>query len=826
MNSAQVYICSLLLSCMLGVATLHAQVKLNEVCPLNGGVLVDEDSTNSDWIELYNAGTTTVDLQGWNLTDRFYESSRWTFPQYQLAPGAYLVVFLSGKNRVVGSLHTSYKLADGEHLYLFNSNGGLEDIFQDAHPQANHSWGCTTDGSSTHGYFDIPTPGSSNNTSTYWPGYAGTPQFILNPGFYASDISIALNNTDQQATVHYTLDGNPPTSSSPIYTMSLALQHTTVVRAVALRSGYLPSPIIAGTYFIDFKSDLPIISLSTEPALLFDTITGLYMPGPNADTTFPYLGANWWLHTEIPAHMEYYAKNGRREVNQGIGLRIHGGSVSRSQDMKSLRLLARKKYGDADIDYPLIPDKPILSYKKIVLRNSSSDFNRTMFRDGTAQQLLYQEGLDIDVLGYAPCVVFINGQYWGIHNIREKIGTSYLEENHGVDGDSVDMLKEEHTVEEGDSLDFTALYTYITSNDLSVDTSYARVANWLDIPSFCDYVIAETYMNNNDWPLNNIKYWRKRVPGGKWRYILFDLDVSLNGEPWSPVTLDWLGTILGPFGDNSRHIIMLKKLLNENDSFRTYFINRYADLLNTSFLPETVRGYIDRSKNRIANEIPRHMLRWDGDMWLWNYEIDQLVIPFADQRCQIVRDQLEQALTPGDQIELNLEVWPASGGTIKLNTIHPKEYPWAGIYYTDVPVILTAIAAPGYQFVHWEADGLPLTIRTLTSITVYVSQFSRLRAVFVPDVAPYPNLYIFPDPATAQGGTTALFELPANENATIDLIDSRGQVVDQFAYTAIFDGLQRYTIPLYGIPSGVYIVRVRFKGEAYTRRLVVLTQNQ
>jgi hypothetical protein len=804
---------------------LQAQVVLNEVCTRNGTVLMDEDSAHSDWVELYNAGSSAVSLQNWALTDHPEEPFKWRFPLVQLAPGQFLIVFLSGNNRLSGELHTGFKFGSDEVLLLSDENGIAQDIFNAQLPATDHSWGCVMDGSNTHGYFTSPTPGTSNAASIAWPGYAEAPQFSLAPGFYSGSQPFEIISSDNQSTVYFTTDGNIPGSLASVYTSGFTLTGVSVVRAVAMKPGYLPSPVISGTYFIDFTSTLPVISITTDPALLFDPVTGLYMNGPNADPNFPHYGANWWLDTEIPIHLEYFSRQQQREVDQDAGLQIHGGSMSRNQPMKSLRILARKQYGKATVDYPLISDKPIESYKKFVLRNSSSDFQHTLFRDGMAQQLLLQEKLDIDVLGYEPCVVFINGAYWGIHNIREKIGPHYLEENHGADPENVDMMKEEALVEEGDSADFEAMYSYISSNDLSVDTTYQRVAGWLDLESFCDYIIAETYMNNNDWPRNNLKYWRMREPGAKWRYILFDLDVSFNGEPWSPVTLDWLGVILDTLGDSSRHTIMLKKLLNENDSFRNYFVNRYADLLNTSFTPETVRAYIAAAENRIAPEMPRHRQRWGGTMEQWHTEIDTKVIPFADDRQQIVRNQVEHALEPGHQMPLTLDVWPVGAGTIHLNTITPAEYPWSGIYYSDVPVTLTAIPRQGYHFAYWEGvESWTAPVKAIR-ITLLVSQATTVRAVYMPDGTSQTPLFVLPNPVGAGTPASALIYSEAG-TVSWSLVAANGQAAANGTMEAAEAGWQKLTIPTDGLSSGVYFLSVTTGSERLTARLVIVADRE
>lgn len=802
------------------IPALRGQVVLNEICARNGTILYDADSTHADWVELYNAGSSVVDLQGWALSDENDNPDRWVFPSVQIQPDSFLIVYLSGKDRVDTELHTNFKLGGNEHLLLSDPLGYEEDEFEDAHPLTDHSWGSITDGDEYHGYTTQPTPGASNNAVTWWPGYAGTPELVLKPGFYNGPQFCPVNNTDPDAQVYYTVDGSIPDATDFLYTGAVPLVATEVIKVVALRPGYLASPVITGTYLLNFQTELPVISISTDPALLFDPVTGLYVNGPNASPIYPHLGANWWQDTEIPVHMEYFTTGRDRKLDQDVGLRMHGGTASRTKPMKSLRLLARKSYGESKMNYQLIPDKQIEAYKKIVLRNSSSDFPFTMFRDGMTQQMLLREKLNIDVIGYQPSVVFINGNYWGIHNIREKISSYYLEENHGADHDAVDMLKEENIVEEGDSADFVAMYNYIMNNNLAVDSSYQRVGNWLDLGSFCDYIIAETFLNNNDWPYNNIKYWRKQEPGAKWRYILFDMDVSFFGESWSPVTLNWLGEVLGTFGQNSKHMRIIRKLLDENQEFRIYFINRYADLLNTSFTPETLRNYIQQAKSRIEAEIPNHFSRWGGSVAAWETEINTRVLLFADLRQQIVRDQVQQEFTAGDQFPLSLDVFPAQSGTIKLNTIQPLQYPWSGIYYKDVPVTLQAVAAPGFKFVHWEAPVISPDPLHGDVITIQPGQEALVRAVFIPEESDESLFYVFPVPASGSEPVTAAFFAEAGTHYRFEVFDAHGAEVYRFEQVAAESGIQRLVFTNEKMAQGVYLFHITMPDRTLTKRFI------
>jgi len=795
----------------------ESQILINELCPKNSSILHDEDGDDPDWFELYNAAAGEASLKDFSIIDG--SGSRWFFPDTTLAPAQYLLVFASGKDRHTGQLHTSFRLSnEGELLRLLDPDGHTLDVIHSGPVQPDHSFGRSPLMITEWKYFLHPTPGSRNDDSTMFEGYMNAPVFSHTAGFYPGEIAVSIAFDFSSGNVFYTLDGSVPGPLSTPYTAPIRLDSTKVLRAKAfgIGTGFLPSACITATYFIGFNSTLPVFSISTNPGNLWDWNTGIYVKGPNASPEYPYFGANFWQDWEVPAHIEFFETNQKRVTSQDAGLSINGGSVSRTRPMQSLRLTARETYGESRFRYQLFQEKDISQFKNIVLRNSSGDYNKTHFRDGSLHKLMIGN-VDVDLLCYRPSVVFLNGAYWGVQNIREKFSRFYLEENHAANPDRVDLLEEDSTIIQGDFNDFNAMYQYITREDMTQAIAYDSVARMLDIQSFCDYIIAETYLSNIDWPYNNIKYWKEKKPGSKWRYLLMDLDISLGNYGWAPAEMDVLGRLLGPYGDHNKHVQILRSLL-QNEEFRLYFINRYADLVNTLFTAEHLGAHIDRVKEVLEPEMPRHFARWGNSMQTWNEEINQVVMPYIQTRPAYALDALQDVFDLERQSLLSLDCWPPSAGKIRINTVEPV-LPWSGTYFKGVPVTLTLLPEPGYQFYGWISDSILVPDPTLATIQFDPSVFGHLTALFnAPEDKE--QLSVFPNPAA--GNTRVYFNSEEQTLGTLVITDISGRERYVDAGFAVNLGLNILEIPVHDLENGLFLLHVTTNKSSRSVKLLVI----
>ncbi|MGB0918765.1 MAG: CotH kinase family protein, partial [Flavobacteriales bacterium] len=724
------------------------QIRINEVCTSNNTVVLDEDGDSRDWVELYNAGNESVDLNGFYLSDKDNDTTKWQFGGITMLPESYLLVFISGKNRPATiPPHASFKLSQaGESLRLYDSFKTLVDSISVPFISTDFSYGSFPDGSTYRAFFEAPTPNGTNNNSEVTDHIiAFAPQFSHKTGVYSNTFSASISTNENDATIYYTLDGSEPNELSSVYTTPITINETTVVTAKTVKSGLIDSKIELVNYVFLENQSLPVICLSTDPDYFFDFETGIYVKGPNAEEEFPYYGANFWSNTEVPVNVQWIDEYGRLGFSQKLGVRIHGGSVSRTRPMRSLRLLARDDYGKGRIDYSLFSTKIQPSNKRFILRNSGSDYLKTMFRDGFIHNTFISNGLHADAVCYNPVEVYLNGEFWGIHNAREKVDRYYLQSNFGVDDDNVDMLEEQDQIMEGDFVAFDAMEAQVLGLDLSVDANFQIADSLFDVLNLADYYIAQTYINNLDWPYNNLKYWREKAVGAKWRYIIFDLDATLGGVSFAPVDFDNLERALGSFGDDNRHILIFRKLL-ENETYRQFFINRYCDLVNTAFSAQEFEKSLNKAAAKIEDVIPKHFNRWSPELNDWEEQVE-IVKEYVNERPPFAINYLQDFFNLNQQANINLNVYPPNAGKIELNSVSVKEFPFKGVYFEEIPISIGITENPGFTFSHWETNRTDIDGSSAYSRQFYPKQGDSVTAVFVGNSA-FSPLDVYPNPAT------------------------------------------------------------------------------
>ena len=693
---------------------------ISEVMSANVSTLADEDEDYPDWIEIYNAGPSPVNLNGFALSDDDASPFKWVFPEVDVAGGEYVLVFASGKERSAPHLHANFKIAsNGEPLILTSPAGETIDRIETGYIPTDISRGRLSSDDPQLYFFPEPTPGASNSSDAYL-AIAQPPQFSPPGGIYSEPVSLTLETSSAQAIVRYTLDGSTPDDSSVAYVSPILIDSTTVIRARTFEPGLLFSNTVTQSYVLYQNHNLSVVSLSTDPANLWDEETGIYVLGSDASPEFPYFGANFWEEWERPLHIDFFEPDGCPGFSADLGVQIWGG-WSRAFDQKSLALFARDKYGLEEVEYQIFPDKPIFNYKSFILRNSGNDWLQTMMRDALLTDLV--SDCDLDYMAYRPSIVFLNGEYWGIYNVREKINEDFLASHRGVDPDNLDLLENDAYVLEGDADHYNAMMEFIESHDLTVAENYEYVKTQMDVHNYACYQASEIYIANFDWPDNNIKYWRPRRPGGRWKWILFDLDGGFSAAPfsYSHNTLAYATDPEGAGVHNPPWSTFLFRSLLENVSFRNDFINYLADLMNVNFRSDRVVARIDTMVSVIEPEMPAHQARWGRTMEQWYDEIDVLY-DFAVHRTDCVRVHLQQEFDLEGTVSVLLDVDPDDGGRIKINSKIISSLPWEGIYFLEVPICVTALPNYRYRFSGWNgtvsADSSEITIEPNTDVSI------------------------------------------------------------------------------------------------------------
>lgn len=418
-------------------------------------------------------------------------------------------------------LHTNFKINDeGETLILSRPDSSVVDSVSPVRMAPNLSYGRKPDGEYSWFYFAVPSPYASNISKGYSALSVDTVIFSSKGGYYPGGLELQLSSTHKSDSIFFTLDGSEPTVFSSHYIGPISISGSAVVRAISLKSDRLPGAISTNTH-VTKKHSLPVVCVSTDPVNLWDYNTGIYVLGPNASTVSPYFGANFWQDWERKAHVELYDITGNKQVDQDIGIKIYG-AYTRSRPQKSLALYARKEYGKGSFDYKVFKDKPIEKFEALVLRNGGNDWGQAMVRDGLTSTLI--RDMDIDRQAFQPVVVYLNGEYWGIQDIREKINPDYLYENHFVNPDNVNLLVLNASIIEGSNTAYNQIITYLNSNTLENDQNYQQVKSKININNYIQYQLTQVYIDNRDWPGNNTKFWNTNDPGSLWRWIIYDTD--------------------------------------------------------------------------------------------------------------------------------------------------------------------------------------------------------------------------------------------------------------------------------------------------------------
>lgn len=562
-------------------------VSINEVMARNESFLADSDGNYYDWIELKNNTNRDINLEGYSLRKGSLEGEEFVCPD-QILPARGFVVFFAEEEvntNTQGHLLPFSISASGETLYLCEIDCDDPQIFETGALEKNASSGLNNKGQRV--FFKVPTPGEANSTEYAWR-YSDPVEFSLNGGEIPTGQSLVLT-AQNGGRIYYTLDGSPPTSSSVVYTEPIALDTSRSVRAIAMTDGQLPSIVATRSYIVGVEHELPIVALSTEPLQFF---------GPRGIYQNPY------LDLEVPVHIEFFETDGSLALSFDAGVNIFGG-YSRKDPQKSLSIHLRKDYGTEEINYPLFEGNEVTSFKHLILHTSGQDSNRTKIRDAFIHKAV-KDVIDVEAMDSRPCVVYINGEYWGLYTIREKVNEDYLASYFGVDPDQVDILVWNGKALAGSNADYYSLVRYVKTHDMRNQEYYDYVASQVDIGNLIDYLIIESYFGNTD--NGNIKYWRDQN-GGKWRWILYDMDWALFQS-----TYDWnhIQEIFNPIGmgvfewiDTSLHVNLMK-----NDQFREEFIERYAFYMNNYFSPDRLLPIYDGMIAEIESEMPRHLERW------------------------------------------------------------------------------------------------------------------------------------------------------------------------------------------------------------------------
>jgi len=699
-----------------------AQLKINEIMSNNVSAVLDDSYNYSMWVELYNPSTTiTYNQISFYFTDDLTKPKKWRPASSMIPPGGYSLLWFERDDRFG---HASFKLdPEGGKLYLFNANELLVDSVVYPPQFRNISYGRKTNGASDWVYFEQSSAGTSNNNKVSANERCAKPVFKLAGGFYEIAQDISFNTPNPGETIYFTTNGAEPTTLNSIpYTPGayLTLRSTTFLRAKTFSAGKLSSDIATTSYFIgERKFNLPVVSILTEQANLTDNTIGIYCDGTNGIPGNGQPARNYNQDWDRPVNYELYDTAGVSRLNQEVDISILG-AWTRANPQKSISIQPKKKFGDNRLRYDVFAaTKPNRNYKDIQMRNSGNDFGGCMMRDAFMQSIVMKR-MDIDYLAYEPAVIFINGVYFGIQNLRERSNSDYMYSNYGLDDSNVSIIEATNLgIDTKNDIatdpDFANFSNFMKNNDMTNPTVYKQVCDSMDVDEFANYMMSEIFYSNNDWPNNNTKIWKTKDVH-KRRWILYDTDFGYSSANHNTLTFALGENTAGIIGGYSvlpdwSTVVFRRLILNE--TFRNKFIDRFCIHISTTFETNRVNQIMDSLSAKIASEIVFHKAKWGGSsftgvlsgMKSFAASRPANMLGFISSRffsSAVVQTIKLSANIPGASYKMNNE--PIIDTNVSLK------------YFNGRTISMEARPVPGYKFKQWELGTAVSTTSTLIAL--------------------------------------------------------------------------------------------------------------
>lgn len=564
---------------------------ISEVVSSNSRLLPMGGEYN-DLIELINLGDQPVDLGAYYLSDKKKTPLMWQLPAIALQPGECYVVQASGSS---GSREAPFKVsADGETLYLSSADGVCVDTLDVPALQPDTSYGRSGDALC---YFETPSIGRANPQGL--AGVTAQPQASLASGLLSQTAQVVLSG---EGDIYYTLDGREPTQRSARYDGTpIAIGESTILRVRAQAEGKLWSE--TGTYHYLFdaeKYELPVLSISSPP----NTVTG-----PDG------IYEHWERRSSEAAINLALIEDGQERFNIDCGLKIHG-QGSRELDKKSFQVRFRGEYGASTLEYQVFDDLPITSFNALVLRSGSEDANRAFLRDEFLTSLTAETMPEVLYQANRPVNLFIDGEYFGIYYIRERVTDDFAASHLGGSAEDIDMVKGWSNQEHGSRDDWMALMKFCRNNDLSIQENFDYVVGQISLESFMDYYIARAYTGDRDYP--NIRHVRSRGGDGLWRLVNFDIDWGFGTDPAC------FEQMIGKISDKSSLNTVVINALLQNAGFRDQMLTRLNWHLRNTYAPERVLAHLESMTAQISHDMQYNHERWRKSYEDWEWHIQFL----------------------------------------------------------------------------------------------------------------------------------------------------------------------------------------------------------
>lgn len=837
------------------------QVIINEMMPKNLNTYKTKYRNYHDWIELKNISNDTINLENWYLSDNEENITKCSFPRIKLEPNGLLIVWASGLDRQnKKEFHTNFKISSkGEPIILSNPQKKVIDKLPARNVPAGFALGKNPENIEEVVFFRKPTP-KKENFQKVITQFLDPVTFSHEAGFYEDEFYLKLEHPDPTVRLYYTLDGSTPNKNSKVYDEPILIKNRssepnglsarrtsrdygkhkwkpplkkvfkgTTVRVIPKKNGAISPKICSKSYFVDSKMysryNLPAVSVITDEKNLISK-NGIF-------TNYKKRGVD----QERPAHITFFDEAGNVKAETDVGIRVHGGN-SRRYFLKSLRLYFRGYYGEKSIKYPNFSNQKEINHERLILRNSGSDWRKAQIRDPFAQRLM-EDVSNVQTQGFQPSVVFINGEYWGILNIRQRYDDNFIRNKYGVK--KFDLI-EENRSKHGGKTKYVQLLNQITRNNIESNKNYEKILTKIDVENLIDYHILQIFAMNTDQPVKNSAWWKSVELDNKWRWMWFDLDDTFgfnkynnydrNGFIFSTLKEDIDADVKFDkkkkrkprWSPNTLSKTRLFRSFVKNKRFQKKLINRFADLLNTVFQPEHAIPMLDSLLDITSPYQKENYLRWhypDPEVRLEN--IDEIKT-FLTFRGECITSHIIEYFKLQGYYNFSTHV-NEDKGFVRINTIDIKsktpgvnfdssENFWTGTYFQGIPITIEAIPKEGYVFSHWEGD--------------FISPNSQL------ELDPEHSLYLKPVFihesyfVSGQNKQVSFFQSPLNSFAVItfskDLEGQKSVVIkNQFGKEVIstITSRSRKEVLYDKLPKGLYTIYVKTEDEVVVEKFKI-----
>jgi hypothetical protein len=608
-----------------------SNVHISEILASNKNVKLDPDFYEfSDYIELRNYENRSIDISGYTISDN---KNSWVIPSTTtIAANGYLLIWADEKDTKKIGLHTNFKLSSKKEKVTLKDRSGnvIEEISYKKLPSNT-----SVRSINKKLAYMIPSPERSNQKVYTKLTRSDKPTFSKSSGFYDTTQSITLASANGSK-IYYTIDGSTPTINSTRYTSAINVNKTTTIKAISLESGKVSSEVETSSYIIGFNTTLSVISLSIDKKYLDDDYIGINVEGKNG---IPSKGCYFHINGdpknfnqdwERPVMIEYFDENKKNIFNLSADISISGQcSRYNRYGKRSFSVELEDK-----LDISLYDDKPnLVNIEDFKIRTGYGGFRIT---DVLATKLVSSGSLNIDYQAYRAVQMFMNGEYWGVYNLREKKGKGFIKSNYpDVNSKKIDIIAhvgDGDIAKQGDKVAFNRLVDFVDTHSLSSNENYQELISMIDIDNYIDYMSVMIYSANNDWIYNNTRWWAERVDGGKWRWMLDDLDggfINANHDT---------------FDLAKRTSTFMSKLFNkllENSTFKQTFKSRFNSLLDTTFSKNSVLTLL----NELSDEKSQYMDLERAKWGISREDFDESINTnreFINNRVDFIRTKLNQ----------------------------------------------------------------------------------------------------------------------------------------------------------------------------------------